>query len=68
MKKHLLTDYPPRSTACGLYYPEELFTEGFGTYLAKDGVTCKRCLRSLEAKREHDIAKKYGEARRDDIK
>lgn len=46
MIKHLLEDYPPRSTACGLYYPKNLFVKGFGTYTVK-GVTCKRCLRYL---------------------
>jgi len=39
---HIL-DYPPRGTGCGLYYPGELFSEGFGTYYPKE-VTCRRCL------------------------
>jgi len=43
MKTHLI-DYPPRSTACGLYYPQYLFAKGFGTYSVKE-VTCKRCLK-----------------------
>lgn len=44
--KHLL-DYPPRGTACGLYYPERLREEGFGTYFEKE-VTCENCLGYLE--------------------
>lgn len=38
---HLL-DYPPRGTACGLYYPERLYEEGFGTYFDNE-ITCKKC-------------------------
>ena len=45
MKKHLI-DYPPRGTACGLYYPKQLYTEGFGTYDVKE-VTCQNCQRSV---------------------
>jgi len=48
MKKHLL-DYPPRGTACGLYYPKNLHEKGFGTYDIKE-VTCKRCLKYIKHK------------------
>ena len=40
-------DYPPRGTACGLYYPKGLLEKGFGSYSEKD-VTCKNCLRVLQ--------------------
>ena len=48
MKTHLI-DYPPRSTACGLYYPKYMYTNGFGTYDTKK-VTCKKCLRHRKLK------------------
>ncbi len=44
-----LIDYPPRSTACGLYYPARLYKEGFGTYF-DDKVTCRRCLKWIVSK------------------
>ena len=43
---HLL-DYPPRGTACGLYWPSELHEKDFGTYDTKE-VTCKKCLNYLK--------------------
>ena len=49
MKRHLI-DYPPRGTACGLYYPENIYTKGFGTYFDKE-VTCKRCLAWMQGKK-----------------
>lgn len=44
-----LIDYPPRGTACGLYYPNRLHEKGFGTYDVEK-VTCKRCLRYIKRK------------------
>jgi len=46
-----LVDYPPRRTACGLYYPKGLGKEYFGTYFEEE-VTCKRCLRSIRKHKE----------------
>ena len=46
---HLL-DYPPRGTACGLYWPEKFLTKGFGTYFNAD-VTCKKCLAWIRKRR-----------------
>ena len=47
---HLL-DYPPRSTACGLYYPKDLYKKGFGAYRENE-VTCKKCLAYLRKNKE----------------
>ena len=48
-----LIDYPPRGTACGLYYPERLYREGFGTYFVEK-VTCKNCLKWIGRKNREE--------------
>jgi len=55
MKVIHLMDYPPRGTACGLYYPSRLYERGFGTYDSKV-VTCKKCLKYIKGKltQQHD--------------
>ena len=49
MVTHLI-DYPPRGTACGLYYPKNLGKKGFGTYFTEE-VTCKKCKSIISLKR-----------------
>ena len=54
-----LMDYPPRGTACGLYYPKKLGSEGFGTY-SNERVTCKKCLQYIKRK-EKEMEEGYKE-------
>ena len=50
-----LIDYPPRGTACGLYYPKDLYKEGFGTYRENE-VTCQGCLGYLRKRERRNNA------------
>lgn len=48
MKTHLI-NYPPRGTACGLYYPKMLYENNFGTYYTSE-VTCINCKQVIKRK------------------